>query len=127
MRGFAGLHVQGVIWAPGRLEMTAESLSWQAFLPWFNQLTRRVMRIPVPDSVTVQLNQVTGCGLGERGEHVMFPQLQIKRPLVVRLEDRAYLWNIGVYWWTDPSKRWLTLLQERLAESAERDQHDGFR
>ncbi len=107
--------------------MTAESLNWQPFLLWFNQLTRRVMRIPMPDSVTVQLNQVTGCELGERGEHVMFSELQIKRPLVVRLEDRAYLWNIGVYWWTDPSKRWLTLLQERLAELAERDPRDRDR
>ncbi len=105
--------------------MAAESLNWQPFLPWFNQLTRRVMRIPIPDSVTVQLNQVTGCVLGQRGERTMLPQLQIKRPLVVRLEDRAYLWNIGVYGWTDPSKRWLTLLQERLAELAERDQRDG--
>ena len=124
LRDIASLHVQGIVWEMGRLEMTAESLNWKTFLPWFSQLTRRVMRIPIPDSVTVQLNQVTGCGLGKRGERTMLPELQIKRPLVVHLEDRAYLWNIGAYWWTDPSKRWLTLLQERLAELAERDQRN---
>ena len=117
MKDFASLHVQGVVWAMGRLVLTGDALVWRPILPWFSNITRRVMRIPIPDSVTVELSQVTGCDLGQRGEWTILPILMpFKRALIVRTEDQAYRWYIGMYWWADPSKRWLTLLRQRLAE-----------